>query len=119
MKLNLLMRYTFAIATTCLSVSAVPGQAPGTGAIKGSVLDATGAVIQHAQVTVASDATEARRVGSTDATGTFIFSLLAPGTYTVTAQSAGFSEKTAKAVDVVVSETSVVDFHLTVASVAV
>jgi Carboxypeptidase regulatory-like domain len=119
MKRNLLMRCTFAVVTTCLSASLALSQAPGTGAIKGSVLDPTGAVIQHAMVTITSDATEARRVGWTDATGAFTFSLLAPGSYTVTAQSAGFSEKTAEAVEVVVSETSVVDFHLTVARIGV
>jgi hypothetical protein len=119
MKLNLRVRCAFAIVANILLTGMILGQAPGTGAIKGSVLDPTGAVIQNAHVTIANDATEARRLGSTDASGTFTFSLLVPGTYTVIAQSAGFSDKTAKHVNVVVSETSVVNFALTVANVGV
>ena len=74
MKLNLLRRRAFAIAATALFTSAVLGQAPGTGAIKGTVYDPSGAVVQNARVTVASEATEARRLASTDTTGTFTFS---------------------------------------------
>ena len=57
MKLNLLRRRAFAIAATAFFTSAVLGQAPGTGAIKGTVYDPSGAVVQNARVTVASEAT--------------------------------------------------------------
>ena len=117
MKLNLLRRRAFAIAATAFFTSAVLGQAPGTGAIKGTVYDPSGAVVQNARVTVASEATEAKRLGSTDTTGTFSFPLLAPGPYSVTVESAGFGTGTANAVGVVVSETSVIDFRLSIASV--
>jgi Carboxypeptidase regulatory-like domain len=119
MKLNLHRLCALAISANSLLIGIALGQAPGTGAIKGSVLDPTGAIIQNAQVTVANEATEAKRVDSSDAAGTFTFPLLAPGTYVVTVQSAGFSEGTARAVNVVASETSVVDFQLTVARVGV
>jgi hypothetical protein len=119
MKLNLRRLCALAISANSLLIGIVLGQAPGTGAIKGSVVDPTGAIIQNAQVTVANVATEAKRVDSSDAAGAFTFPLLAPGTYIVTVQSAGFSEGTARAVNVVASETSVVDFQLTVARVGV
>jgi Carboxypeptidase regulatory-like domain/TonB-dependent Receptor Plug Domain len=117
MKSNLLRRRAFAIAATALFTSAVLGQAPGTGAIKGTVYDPSGAVVQNARVTVASEATDTRRLASTDITGTFRVPLLAPGPYSVTVESAGFGTETAKAVGVVVSETGVIDFRLSIASV--
>ena len=117
MKSNLLSCRAIAIAATALFTSAVLGQAPGTGAIKGTVYDPSGAVVQNARVTVASEATDARRLASTDTTGTFRVPLLAPGPYSVTVESTGFGTETAKAVGVVVSETSVIDFRLSIASV--
>ena len=117
MKSILLRRSTFAITAAGLLVSTVLGQAPGTGAIRGTVYDPSGLAIQNAHVTLLSETTEATRTASTNTGGTFTFPLLAPGPYTVTVQSAGFAERTAKDVGVVVSETGVVDFHLSIASV--
>lgn len=117
MNSNLLRRCTFAITAAGIFVGAVFSQAPGTGAIKGTVYDPSGASIQSARVTVASEATKAARVTSTDATGAFSFPLLAPGPYSVTVESPGFGEEAATAIGVMVSETSVIDFHLAVASV--
>jgi len=117
MKLNLLRRCAFAIAATIFLASLALGQAPGTGAVKGTVYDPSGAEIQNARVTVSSEATNAGRMTSTDATGSFSFPLLAPGAYSITVDSPGFSKETAKAVSVMVSETSVIDFHLAVATV--
>jgi len=45
--------------------------------------------------------------------------LLAPGSYSVTVSGAGFEEKTARSIRVVVSETSAVQFRLSVAKVGV
>jgi hypothetical protein len=93
-------------------------QAPGTGAIKGTVYDASGSVIQGAHIIVKSENTDATRAASTGASGEFAFSLLTPGPYVVAVEAAGFADKSANAVSVVVSETSVVEFHLSVASAA-
>ncbi len=110
-------RCAILFAMVVLLAGAVLGQAPGTGAIKGIVYDPSGSVVRNARVTLKSENTDATRSASTGATGTFTFTLLTPAPYTVTVEAAGFSVKSANAVNVVVSETSVIDFHLSVASV--
>jgi hypothetical protein len=92
-------------------------QTPGTGAIKGTVCDPSGLAIKDAHVTVINDLTSATRTATTSAAGVFSVSLLSPGTYSITAGAPGFAEKTAKSINVVVSETNSVEFRLPVASV--
>jgi hypothetical protein len=92
-------------------------QAPGTGAIKGTVYDPSGLAIQDAHVTVVNDLTNATRIASTNGAGLFSVSLLSPGPYSITVDAAGFATRTAKSINVVVSETNVVEFRLPVASV--
>ena len=116
---NLLMRHTaIVVAAIALFTCAVYAQAPGTGAIKGNVYDPSGSAIRNARVLLKSESTAAERTASTDAAGSFRFLLLAPGPYTVTVKATGFADKSANAVEVVVSETSVIDFRLPVANVA-
>ena len=110
-------RCAILFAMVVLLAGTILGQAPGTGAIKGTVYDQSGSVIRNARVTLKSENTAATRSASTGAAGTFAFTLLTPAPYTVTVEAAGFSNKAANAVNVVVSETSVIDFHLSVASV--
>lgn len=113
----------FALRSGVLAIAAAlfagvaHAQAPGTGAINGTVYDPSASIIRGAHVTVVSATTEFSRTTSTDAAGTFAFPLLTPGPYSVKVEAAGFADKTAKSINVMVSETNVVDFHLSVASV--
>ena len=93
------------------------GQAPGTGAITGTVYDPAGSVIQQARVELKSDATGAIRSAASNGAGVFSFALLSPGSYTVSASATGFALKSAT-VNVVVAETGVVDFHLSIGNAA-
>ncbi len=61
MKSILLHRSAFAITAAGLVMSTVLGQAPGTGAIRGTVYDPSGLAIQNAHVTAVSETTEATR----------------------------------------------------------
>lgn len=106
-----------AICGLLLFITVANAQAPGTGAINGSVFDQASSAIKGARVTLVSEDTEISRTVSTDNTGSFSFPLLTPGPYSVTVQAAGFTEKNAKGVEVFGTETSVVNFHLTVADV--
>ena len=92
-------------------------QTPGTGAIRGAVYDPSGLSIQFAQVKIENDLTNAARSAMTNSAGVFTVPLLSPGTYSITVDAPGFAEKSMKSINVVVSETSVVEFHLAVASV--
>jgi len=100
------------LAPLLLGSPGANAQTPGTGAVKGSVHDSTSAVIRDARVTLVSVATTTSRSAITDGTGTFIFPLLAPGPYTLKVAAGNFSDKTAE-VNVVGTETAVVDFQLT------
>ena len=104
------------LAAMALSCGLIHAQAPGTGAVSGSIYDATGAVVQRAHVVLKNESTDAIRSGLSDGAGVFTFTLLAPGTYTVSVDAAGFAKKSSDHINVIVAETSVVDFRLAVES---
>ena len=97
--------------------AAASGQAPGTGAITGTVFDPSGLLVSNAKVSVVNDSIQMTRSTQTAPTGEFTVPLLAPGSYSVTVNASGFEQKTAYAVNVVVSEISVIQFHLSIAQV--
>lgn len=66
-------------------------QGETTSAIVGQVMDATGAAIPGAKVTIANQATGLERSGKTDNDGRFNFPQLEPGTYLVKAEAQGFA----------------------------
>ena len=61
-----------------------------SGEINGRVLDASGAIVPGAQVTLSNEETGAQQTGKTNASGLFVFPSLQPGTFAVSVQSAGF-----------------------------
>jgi hypothetical protein len=82
-------------------------QGGATGAITGTVTDATGAVIPNAQVQIVNKATgEVARTVVTDANGLFNAALLPVGTYDISVQSAGFAPGTVPDVAVRITETT-------------
>src|ERR1700761_5175790 len=89
----------------------VLGQAPGTGAISGLVLDPAGHGVEAATVIVADTATHTQRQTGTSAAGAFNVPLLSPGAYTITVSHAGFVAPQTE-VRVTVSETSFIRFSL-------
>ena len=82
-------------------------QGGATGAIGGVVQDATGAIIANAKVSITSEATgEALRQITTDASGSFVATLLPVGTYTVEVRVAGFPDTKFPGVIVRITETT-------------
>ena len=79
----------FILMLGCLASDA---SAQFSGSIQGTVLDASGAVIPSANVTLTNIDQNVTRSASTDSSGVYRFPSLAPGNYRVTAQSAGFSK---------------------------
>jgi hypothetical protein len=96
--------------------SAAWAQISGTGALSGSVVDASGAVVPDAQVSVISEATQETRTVKTNGNGTFLVPLVPPGTYTVKIDKQGFKQALQRGVTVIVSETNTVTTHLEVGS---
>ena len=85
------------------------------GAINGSVEDPSGAVLAGAKIDAVNTATGFTRTTETGASGDFAIPDLPPGTYSVTAGKAGFSEQKSEAV-VAVSRVSTVTFRLALGS---
>ena len=61
-----------------------------TGELAGTVKDTTGGAIPNISVIAKSDATGETRTAMTNSTGEYHFSLLRPGTYTLSATASGF-----------------------------
>lgn len=97
---------------------ALLAQAPGTGAIRGTVVDPNGRSVSNASVVVENRATHAQRTVYTSVSGEYGVAMLEPGSYSATATAKGFARVLAQDVTVVVSETSTVDFHLVIATTA-
>jgi len=114
---HLLRRAAFLLLLIYSCSQLSPAQTPGTGAIKGTVYDPSGSIIQNAHVTAINDLTNAARTATTNTVGVFSISLLSPGTYSINVDAPGFAQRTAKSIQVVVSETNIVEFRLPVASV--
>jgi hypothetical protein len=83
------------------------GQGGATGAITGTVIDPSGAVVANAEIRVTNQETGIlERAAKTDATGSFTVPLLPAGSYTVSAISSGFQESKFADIAVRVTETT-------------
>jgi len=82
-------------------------QGGATGAISGTVVDPTGAVVANADIRIINqDTGETTRATKTDATGAFTANLLPVGTYNVVVSSAGFGEAKFQGIVVRITETT-------------
>ena len=86
-----------------------------TGDLTGTVTDPSGAVVSGASVTLKSDANGSTRTATTGSNGTYRFSLLGPGSYTVNVSASGFSTAQSKA-EVNVGQASVADVKMALGS---
>jgi Carboxypeptidase regulatory-like domain/TonB-dependent Receptor Plug Domain len=100
------------LALSCLST--VQAQNAGTGALAGTVNDATGAVISGATVTATNSSTGATRTAVTNSTGSYRIPALPPGTYSVEFSSQGFDTVKDAGVTVNVSEIETLNANLKV-----
>ncbi len=89
-----------------------------TGTLDGRVLDASGAAIPGAGVTVESQATNVRWNIPTNAEGRFYQRYLAPGAYNITVEKAGFQKFIQTGVIVSVEQTVALEISLKVGDVA-
>jgi hypothetical protein len=85
-----------------------------TGTITGTVTDPSGAVVRNAGITILNEATNAVREAETNAAGDYTVTLLTPGRYRITVESAGFRRSFFSDVSIDVDQTVRVDFKLEV-----
>ena len=98
------------LCAVCVAVA----QTASTGALEGTVSDASGAVIPNATVTLSSGDTGQVRTSTTGADGVYRFSLLTPGTYNLKFAATGFKNSEANNVKINVTETPVYNEKLEV-----
>src|SRR6266849_5806568 len=96
--------------------SLAAAQSLTTGAISGTVVDQSGAVMASVVVTAKNVDTGATRETQTTGSGNFLLAQLDPGRYEVTVESAGFEKTRIGPITVAVSRVESVKFHLKVGS---
>ena len=88
------MKWTRTVIAACLfAVMTTPslfGQARDTASLFGTVTDGQGAVIPGAKVIITNVDTGATRTATTDQSGSYVFSLLSVGSYSVSIEQTGF-----------------------------
>jgi hypothetical protein len=89
-----------------------------TGALQGTVKDATGAVVPGAKITVSTPTLVGTKVLTSDSKGYYHFSNLPPGTYTVTVEGNGFKTLKEQNVVIEVGHSPTVDLSLAVGAAA-
>jgi Carboxypeptidase regulatory-like domain/TonB-dependent Receptor Plug Domain len=90
------------------------GQTANTGAIAGTVIDPSGALVARAAVVVNSQATGEERDLTTDAQGNFSVPFLTPGDYDLTVRVSGFEPLVLKNVQVQITEVNRLKLQLTI-----
>jgi Carboxypeptidase regulatory-like domain/TonB-dependent Receptor Plug Domain/TonB dependent receptor len=115
---NYLGPTVFAVCVSFIGFSTTYAQAPGTGAIAGTILDPSGAFVPNAQIVLQNEKTGLSRTVSTASEGLFRATLLPPGTYSVEVSAQGFGKQTLHAVPVVASEITSIEFKLRIGETA-
>ncbi|HEU4593867.1 MAG TPA: carboxypeptidase-like regulatory domain-containing protein, partial [Pyrinomonadaceae bacterium] len=102
-----------------LSSLAGPAFAQGTTSrVTGTVLDASGAVVPDATVTLTHEATSVSFTTQTTGTGTYAFDSVQVGTYTVAVEKAGFKKFVSTANPVNINQPATVDVILETGNIA-
>src|SRR6185295_19874127 len=89
----------FSILLTCLLTLTALGQQT-TGALTGTVGDASGAIVPGATVILKNSETGTLRQAVTDDQGAFGFQSLEPGQYSITVEKTGFKKAQASKITV-------------------
>src|SRR5690348_14206745 len=113
--LGVFLLAVFSLAT----VSTVHAQGGATGAISGVVVDSSGSSVAEAEIQIINSATEVLvRKLPTAPDGSFVATLLPPGTYYAVVNKSGFSAAKAEGIEVRVTETTKVTISLKPGSVS-
>ncbi len=105
-----------AMVCWCVPTEAL-AQTAATGALAGTVTDPSGAVIAGANVKVTNEASAAVRDVTTGTSGNYMVPLLAPGFYSIEVTKTGFKMTTFSHVQVIVTETNVLNAMMEVGQV--
>jgi hypothetical protein len=102
------------VLLTLAEAPPLPAQ-DSTGAIRGTVLDASGSRIAQASIVAVNMATGTRYIATSNAEGGFALDLLPPGDYSARVTATGMSPQVTPQLHVDVGGAAAIEFHLTVA----
>ena len=101
------------LAALCLAWTSPVASAQTTSTtILGTVIDASGAVLPGARVTIVNTRTAIKRDSVASSTGDYVFPLVEVGVYDVTVEADGFRPETRRALLVEINEKVRADFQL-------
>src|SRR5215831_2887945 len=104
------------VSTVLLAAGPAASQVT-TAELAGAVTDSTGGIVATARVTLSSPDTGFSREVPTDAAGTYIMTLLPPGTYSLTVEAPGFRRLVQSGIVLQVNQRARVDLTLQVGQV--
>ena len=105
-------------AFLCVSTTSAFAQAQVSSAsISGTITDNTGAVTPGVKVTLSNPNTAFARTFTTDSAGLYSFTLVPPGTYTLTAEKEGFQTYVQKGIVLEVGQIATQDLTLQLGAV--
>ena len=105
----------FVVSLTMLAgVIPAAAQTTGSATLRGTVKDPQGAVIRDAVVTLINERNKDERQTKSSEDGTYTFSAVPPGTYTIKTEAAGFKTKTQTALTIETSDTKGFDIPMDV-----
>jgi hypothetical protein len=107
-------RFWLGILAFVLCALPMQAQTANTGAIAGTVIDPSGALVARAVVVVNSQATGEERDLTTDAQGNFSVPFLTPGDYDLSVRAPGFEPLVLKSVQVQITEVNRLKLQLTI-----
>jgi hypothetical protein len=112
------MGYILWAILATMAVSTCRGQTASTGGLTGKLFDPSGALVRGAEVRLILNGSDDSRSCTSDEEGNFRFVLLPPGSYDLRVSKPGFAQQLVAGLNIIVTETSQLDFHLKVGSVA-
>jgi len=83
-----------------------------TGAINGTVLDSTGAIVSGASIVISNVATSIERKVTSNESGVYVFPNVPPGRYTLSARKDSFATTNETGIVLQVNQTITIDFRL-------
>jgi hypothetical protein len=114
---NLLRAATLALAAVCGYTATLPAQTTTAEAV-GTVTDASGAVVPGATITLLNLDTRDKRTATSNNAGQFVFNLLTPNHYSLTATHKGFQTLTIPGFALSAGDNAREDVHLSVGTEA-
>ena len=105
--------FVFSLAMLA-SVQPAFSQTTGSATLRGTVKDPQGAVVTGATITLVKDGTKEERQTRSSEDGTYTFSALSPGVYTMKAEAQGFKTSVKSNLAIETSGTQGVDVSLEV-----